>query len=392
MDYFRPYEGTKPYIFISYSHRNSEEVLPVTLKLRSGGYRVWYDEGIAAGTDWPLSVQQHLASCGAVLFFLSEHSLTSDNCFSEIKTAGDTGKRIVCVPLDSTARKYCAGSGEDSELLRPEWVSALSGAEFTDSPMAEFGEEFIGDYNYIPPPPPPTSARAVVFMVLCLLILGAAVYFSVRLFTGSYDSYFVPQATEAPVQAEEELPQAAELPEVPQIPRPIDIPYSVEKRAVALMLGTETGNTIMAEQVAGIKELYICGNMAKDSEPDIYFDENGVCFANDAKVQGNIDDTDFFRELVYLRKLVLAGENITDISGLGDLMLLRSLNVAGNPIRSLKGLKGFPSLEELDIRNTEIKDLSPLTGLPALKRVKVSRDMLPLELGLGRRYEVILAG
>ena len=50
---FRPYEGQEPFIFISYAHKNSDQVMPILEKLDEAGYRVWYDDGIAPGSEWP---------------------------------------------------------------------------------------------------------------------------------------------------------------------------------------------------------------------------------------------------------------------------------------------------------------------------------------------------
>ena len=39
----RPYEGTQPYIFVSYAHKNDAAVLEIIGTLQSRGFRVWYD-------------------------------------------------------------------------------------------------------------------------------------------------------------------------------------------------------------------------------------------------------------------------------------------------------------------------------------------------------------
>ena len=50
--FFKPYEGTRPFLFISYAHRQSEEVVSTIRILHEKGWRLWYDEGIPAGSDW----------------------------------------------------------------------------------------------------------------------------------------------------------------------------------------------------------------------------------------------------------------------------------------------------------------------------------------------------
>ena len=46
------YEGAEPYVFISYSHADSERVLAIVKAMEKRGYRVWYDAGINAGQQW----------------------------------------------------------------------------------------------------------------------------------------------------------------------------------------------------------------------------------------------------------------------------------------------------------------------------------------------------
>ena len=48
-----PYEGQEPYVFVSYAHKDSHLVIPVLEKLHALGYRIWFDDGIAPGSEWP---------------------------------------------------------------------------------------------------------------------------------------------------------------------------------------------------------------------------------------------------------------------------------------------------------------------------------------------------
>ena len=47
------YEGNLPFIFVSYAHKDSREVFDLIEKLAARGYRIWYDEGIKPGVEWP---------------------------------------------------------------------------------------------------------------------------------------------------------------------------------------------------------------------------------------------------------------------------------------------------------------------------------------------------
>ena len=110
--FFKPYEGNRPFLFISYAHLQSEEVVSTIRILHDAGWRLWYDEGIPAGSDWPSNIAEHMQNCEAVLFFLSERALASPNCFSEIRTADRLGKPILVIELDEAEP-----TGEWKELL-----------------------------------------------------------------------------------------------------------------------------------------------------------------------------------------------------------------------------------------------------------------------------------
>lgn len=96
----RTYEGKEPYIFISYAHKDSQRVLPIIEGLQNRGFRVWYDAGIEAGTEWPEYIAEHLMHAECVIAFISENSLASPNCRQEIFFAMDERKSILVVYLD----------------------------------------------------------------------------------------------------------------------------------------------------------------------------------------------------------------------------------------------------------------------------------------------------
>lgn len=94
------YEGDKPYIFISYAHKDSERVLPILDAMASRGFRIWYDAGIEAGTEWPDYIAMRLENATACLAFLSRASLDSQNCRQEINYALDLKIPVLSVYLD----------------------------------------------------------------------------------------------------------------------------------------------------------------------------------------------------------------------------------------------------------------------------------------------------
>ncbi len=81
------YEGNKPYIFISYAHANSPAVMQVLEDLCAHGYRIWYDDGIEAGSEWPEYIASHLMGADLMIAFLSNAYMRSDNCRKEMHFA-----------------------------------------------------------------------------------------------------------------------------------------------------------------------------------------------------------------------------------------------------------------------------------------------------------------
>ena len=86
-EFFKPYEGKSPYLFVSYSHRDSAAVIDTIRPIHEQRYRLWYDEGIPAGSDWPRNIANHMRDCRTVLFFMSRTAIASPNCLSEMTTA-----------------------------------------------------------------------------------------------------------------------------------------------------------------------------------------------------------------------------------------------------------------------------------------------------------------
>ena len=94
------YEGKENYIFVSYAHKDSEIVLPIINALTKANFRVWYDAGIEAGTEWPENVAEHLCNSNLVLIFLSQNALDSQNCVREIHFAIAERKTILVIYLE----------------------------------------------------------------------------------------------------------------------------------------------------------------------------------------------------------------------------------------------------------------------------------------------------
>lgn len=98
----KPYDGDEKYIFISYCHKDNEKVFPVIEQLAKDGYRVWYDEGIDPGTEWPEIIASHLNKCSICIAFISNNSINSHNCRREVNFALMKKKKLISVIIEQT--------------------------------------------------------------------------------------------------------------------------------------------------------------------------------------------------------------------------------------------------------------------------------------------------
>ena len=76
-----PYDGDRPYIFISYAHANSPAVMEVVQELHDHGFRIWYDDGIEVGSEWQENIAEHLAKASLMIAFVS-------NAYMRLTTVG----------------------------------------------------------------------------------------------------------------------------------------------------------------------------------------------------------------------------------------------------------------------------------------------------------------
>lgn len=98
---FEAYTGNEPYLFVSYSHRDTSDVARVTNKLSEKKYRIWYDESCENGNDFRSELRERIEKCEAVLLFVSENSMNSPYCGMEIIVARENKKRLYPVYLDT---------------------------------------------------------------------------------------------------------------------------------------------------------------------------------------------------------------------------------------------------------------------------------------------------
>jgi hypothetical protein len=96
------YQGSEPFVFVSYAHEDADLVFQDIGYICDRGYRVWYDDGIHAGANWPDAIATAIEHCAAFVVFLSPAAVASVNTRNEINYALETKKPIVAVHLAQT--------------------------------------------------------------------------------------------------------------------------------------------------------------------------------------------------------------------------------------------------------------------------------------------------
>ena len=382
--FFKPYEGTRPFLFVSYAHRQSDAVVETIRILHEKAYRLWYDEGIPAGSDWPANIAQHMELCERVLFFLSQRAMESPNCYSEIRTAVRMDKKILVILLED---------------VQPDerWQELLSGRTvipLLDSPQERADAILRSGFvtrRYHRALFENVSWRAFGLAASLLFFLAAASAFG-ALASGKWKPIDPPAVTQ-------ELP--AETP-VPVTPQPVldlgeaeryfavSFPDKQTERGVRRALGIPE-DAVYRWQLAQITQLHFCGNMVTDGPENVAFDRDGVCRVNGAQViMGQVSDLSLLENAVYLEKLSLICQPLGSLSALKGHVLLRELSLAGSTVESVDALRELPSLEILHLEHTAVRDLRSLEDLANLGIVTVSRDMLPLTWSESAVFRVVL--
>jgi hypothetical protein len=71
--------------------------------LHAQGFRIWYDEGITPGNEWPDEIAGALAKATAFVVFISTNAIESVHVRNEINFALNRKKFFLAIYLEDTA-------------------------------------------------------------------------------------------------------------------------------------------------------------------------------------------------------------------------------------------------------------------------------------------------
>ena len=99
------YRGDEPYVFVSYAHKDKDLVFPEIKRFNDAGFHVWYDEGIAPGSEWTDEIAEALEKCSVFVVMITPTSAPRQNVLNEINYALDENKPFLAIHLEETVLK-----------------------------------------------------------------------------------------------------------------------------------------------------------------------------------------------------------------------------------------------------------------------------------------------
>ena len=96
------YRGKEPYLFVSYAHLDSDRVFAEIKRFNEAGFHVWYDEGIAPGSEWSDEIAEALSNASVFVVMLTKTSAPRENVLNEIDFALNEQKPFLAIYLEET--------------------------------------------------------------------------------------------------------------------------------------------------------------------------------------------------------------------------------------------------------------------------------------------------
>lgn len=352
---FAPYQGAEDYIFVSYAHKDSARVFEVISALHRRFYRVWYDQGIEIGADWPQVVAEKLQRSALVLIFLSENALRSQNCRREIHYAVSQKKNMLVVFLDDSALpadiamqlsvvpqlRFSDGAQTATEL-----AERLDGALIGDG-VTGYAEGTLKRKKKV-------NRWLVVSLVMAALLL-CAVGVLIAAMNGKLASAGIVRQT---------LP-AADAQDGTGAPGAVNVTRFQDALSMEILL-----NSLDSSYV------HLCGNCIVSDAAAIVRADGGWEIGGETVERGPVRKTDYFADKPIVQ-LSLVNESLKSADGLEKMETLEYLDLSDNPLTDLSALRAHPALRTVRLLGLDpALDLSPLASIPNLRTVYVSYDMV----------------
>ena len=432
-----PYEGNEKFIFVSYSHQDMDKVLPIIDRLMSDGFRVWYDDGISPGTEWPEVIANHVNDCELFISFLSNSYMDSFNCKRELDFSIRKRKKFLAVFLEETelplgvemqistvqAVNYYKTTPDlffervyDSEVVRTagcrveEVPSAADGSAVTAASATQAASTSeVASSNT-----PSKSKKKKIFLPILLVVLvllgiagvliGVGVSKSNQKNTKRTNQRAI-ELTDTTV-TDRVLRKEAKGKDIRQI-KLENCEISVRNKTVWSEILNEnvtqitiTGCKLTDEDAKeiltnapGLKTLVLKDNELKDlsfaQNPKLqnadlsgnqitHIEKTNLGDLTVLKLDDNgLSDFNFLETAIHLHTLTAERNNLSSIDTLKNCAVLTRVSLADNHITDVSALgTAKDRIEELNLSNNLITDIDAIWPMPALKRLSIDNNNL----------------
>jgi hypothetical protein len=134
-------------IFISYSRKDSDRVMPLVQQLREVGYSVWLDDShIESASLWAEQIVEGLKNCKVLMLMCSKDSLASNNVLKEVMLASELEKTLLPVYLEESELpsrfQYQLAGIQHIELFK---LSDKQPVELVSDALDKVGVSKLGD-------------------------------------------------------------------------------------------------------------------------------------------------------------------------------------------------------------------------------------------------------
>jgi len=166
-------------IFISYSHKDSEQAKALADRLRASGADVWMDTAALAGAEtWSAEIVSAINSSRVVIVLISATAVASRNVNKEVALASEKHKTIIPIVLErcrlSEAMEYALAGLQHVKI----WDEEALERTFAKLDISASGlAQNVPTSKKQPEPPVPTKKRLLwLSVILACLGIGAASY------------------------------------------------------------------------------------------------------------------------------------------------------------------------------------------------------------------------
>lgn len=395
----KAYEGKEAYIFISYSHRDEKKVGRIIGRLQRDGYRVWYDEGIEIGNEWPESIANHLNDSALFMAFISDEYGASNNCKRELHFAVRKKKPMISVMLEDTV----LSPGLEMQLSA---VQAVTYHETDEEAFFKrlYQSELVSPCRAVALPPMTYAAEGPVNNPVNTLVNNAA-------------KTTVAAGNAMPAQATGSMAKPLAQPPVQTAPRKGAKKKKTVSAAVAVLLAGVLIAVVVilvtnspgggTKETASKQTVMIANQTVYSLVKEVSVDLEGK--------ELSAEDAEGISSLVNLSRLEIRNGSVPaqtlsaikwDMLG-GKLRYLTlencqltndalqaidfskteklyELRLGGNgALSDISIVRNIPSLNMLDVSNTSVTDLSPLSELKNLGRLAARENGIESLEGMG---------